>query len=237
MKNIKNLITENQKSETFTPTTKNTPNHSKTEITHNFEHCVNYFNKTGKEKFGNHFKIHPADYEIIYKLLVYAIKDVENAEKYNINLKKGILLSGPIGCGKTSIMTLLNQFIPQTERYIMAPCREISFEFIKDGYEVIHKYSRNTIHKKANATSLQTYCFDDLGVENSLKYYGNECNIMAEILLSRYDLFVQKKMITHITTNLNATEIENLYGNRVRSRMREMFNLISFDKETKDKRI
>jgi len=60
---------------------------------------------------------------------------------------------------------------------------------------------------------------------------------MAEILLSRYDLFVQKKMLTHITTNLSASEIENIYGNRVRSRMREMFNLISFTTTTKDKRM
>ena len=44
-------------------------------------------------------------------------------------------------------------------------------------------------------------------------------------------------MFTHITTNIGATEIENIYGSRVRSRMREMFNLISFEKDVKDKRI
>jgi DNA replication protein DnaC len=59
---------------------------------------------------------------------------------------------------------------------------------------------------------------------------------MAEIILSRYDLFVAKKVQTHITTNLSASEIENAYGNRVRSRMRAMLNLIAFDKDTPDKR-
>ena len=38
------------------------------------------------------------------------------------------------------------------------------------------------------------------------------------------------------TTNLNAQELEERYGNRVRSRMRQMFNLISFDSGSKDKR-
>jgi hypothetical protein len=47
---------------------------------------------------------------------------------------------------------------------------------------------------------------------------------------------VAKKVQTHITTNLSASEIENAYGNRVRSRMRAMLNLISFDKATPDKR-
>jgi len=80
------------------------------------------------------------------------------------------------------------------------------------------------------------YCFDDLGVESSLKYYGNQCNVLGEILLTRYELFVAKGLLTHATTNCNSSENENFYGNRVRSRMREMFNLVAFDKEAKDKR-
>jgi hypothetical protein len=59
---------------------------------------------------------------------------------------------------------------------------------------------------------------------------------MAEILLSRYDLFISKKLKTHISTNLSATEIEKQYGNRVRSRLRQMVNLIAFDKSAPDKR-
>jgi DNA replication protein DnaC len=59
---------------------------------------------------------------------------------------------------------------------------------------------------------------------------------MAEILLSRYDLFISKGIPTHLTTNLSASEIEEKYGNRVRSRMREMFNLVAFDKNVQDKR-
>jgi hypothetical protein len=59
---------------------------------------------------------------------------------------------------------------------------------------------------------------------------------MAEILLSRYDIFISKNIQTHITTNLSASEIETYYGNRVRSRMRAMFNLIAYDKTIVDKR-
>jgi DNA replication protein DnaC len=59
---------------------------------------------------------------------------------------------------------------------------------------------------------------------------------MAEILLTRYDNFINNKTITHITTNLSASELEKYYGDRVRSRMRQMFNLIAFDKNSPDKR-
>jgi hypothetical protein len=53
----------------------------------------------GKILFGNHFAITSTDLELIYKLLVYAIGDQENAANHGINLRKGILLTGPIGCG------------------------------------------------------------------------------------------------------------------------------------------
>ena len=59
---------------------------------------------------------------------------------------------------------------------------------------------------------------------------------MAEILISRHKQFIENNSITHITTNLSATELENYYGNRVRSRLRSMFNLIAFDRYSADKR-
>jgi energy-coupling factor transporter ATP-binding protein EcfA2 len=189
--------------------------------------------RKGRELFGGHFRIHDEDHELIAKLLSYILKDEENAAKLSLSLHKGILLTGPVGCGKTTLMTLIRLFQPGDNRFIMKSCRDVSFEFIQEGYSVILKYSRHSFNKEVP----KMYCFDDLGTENNLKYYGNDCNVMAEIVLSRYDQFVAHKMITHITTNLNSSEIEGLYGLRVRSRMREMFNLINFGKDAKDKRI
>lgn len=187
--------------------------------------------KKGFEIFGDKFRIGEEDKLILYKLISYSLKDEFVANSFGLDLRKGIMLTGPIGCGKTSIMTLLRYFEPQQSRYIMKACREVSFEFIKDGYDIIHRYSRSSFLQES-----KSYCFDDLGVENNLKYYGNECNVMAEVILSRYDIFISRKAYTHVTTNLSATEIEQIYGNRVRSRMREMFNLVAFDTTTPDKR-
>lgn len=199
---------------------------------YNYTEIIIWLQNKGQELYGNHFKILESDYQIIYKLIAYFLKDGPTCFQYNINLNKGILISGPVGCGKTSLMNLMKYLTPTEYKFIVKPCRDISFEFIKDGYEVIHRYSRG----KLDHLDPKIYCFDDLGLENNLKYYGNECNVMAEILLSRYDLYISRRIQTHITTNLSASEIEIHYGNRVRSRMRELFNLIAYDNNTKDKR-
>ena len=75
-----------------------------------------------------------------------------------------------------------------------------------------------------------------MGTENNFKYYGNECNVLGEILLSRYDLFVSHRIKTHLTTNLSASEIDRYYSRRTRSRLREMMNLLAVPGNWKDKR-
>ena len=179
-----------------------------------------------------------------------------------MDINKGILLSGPVGCGKTSLMKLFPYLVPHRRNYEMTPCRNVVFSFNHLGYKTIEDYGNDGY-----------FCFDDLGIEPIGRHYGKDCNVMGEIILSRYELFLNRKSgrhpelshracrsvdsgshlnnkqnaqysllksnhsSTHATTNLNAQELEERYGNRVRSRMREMFNLIAFDKKSNDKRV
>lgn len=217
---------------------KTTAKHSKKVVEvqskHNYENAFLWLEKWGKKQYGEGFKLHEEDKPVLLKLLSYFLKDEAVASQLQINLHKGILLNGPVGCGKSTLMNLLRLFEPMQNRFIIKTCRDVSFEFIKEGYETIHKYSRYSFYPNTHAN--KTYCFDDLGTESVLKYFGNDCNVLSEVLLSRYDLFISRQLITHITTNLSASEIEDVYGNRVRSRIREMCNLISFAEESVDKR-
>lgn len=194
--------------------------------------CAKFFEKRGQEMYGPNFRIIPEDHEIIYRLVVYFLGHEKEAKRLNLDLRKGIMLTGPIGCGKTSLMSLM-RLVPAKERnFTIKTARDISFEFLQEGYDVINRYSKLSF----TGSGPRIYCFDDLGAEQNLKYYGNSCNVMGEILMSRYELFNSQGMVSYLTTNLGAADIENLYGTRVRSRMREMFNLISYRPETTDKR-
>ena len=199
---------------------------------YDFNKCLDFINYQGKTLYGHNFRINILDIPTIYKLVIYMIKDQNKTLKEQIDLSKGILLSGPIGCGKTSIMHLLRPFTNPLSDYKIKTCREISFEFAKNGFDAINKYTQ----KQNNQSRISGYCFDDLGAEQQIKHFGNDCNVMAEVLISRYEQFVENNSITHLTSNLSASEIEMLYGNRLRSRMRNMFNLISFNINSNDKR-
>ncbi len=194
-------------------------------VVYDFPKILVYLNAKGKLLFGKHFKIYEEDHDILLKLCHYYIRDFENCKKHGIDPDKGLLLSGPVGCGKTSLMKLLRHIVPHQRPYQIIPSRNVVFAFNHIGYRTIENYGNN-----------QFFCFDDLGVEPIGRHFGKDCNVLGEILLSRHELFQQRGIKTHATTNLNAQELEELYGNRVRSRMRELFNLVAFDGGSGDKR-
>src|SRR5665213_407939 len=197
-------------------------------ITSDFDYIKiwKFFFLKGIEIYGKKFKFYEEDTDIILKLITWFLKDDKNAKTLSMDLEKGILLVGPVGCGKTSLMNLMRFILPLDQRHRLHSCRDISFEFSRDGYTVIHRYSKGSF--SVSKFEPITYCFDDLGLESEMQHYGNSCKVMSEILYSRYDYFHSFGMQTHLTTNLNSTEIEKIYGLRLRSRMREIFNLLVF---------
>lgn len=187
----------------------------------------------GKELFGPKFQIFEEDRATILKLLCWFLQDEDVAPEEGLNLKKGVLLTGPVGCGKSAIMKIIQTMCKPSWKFCIKSAQRVALEFGKDGYVVIDLYTERSFD--LNNTPI-TICFDDLGSESNIPNYGIPFNTFAEILPIRYELFVEDKMITHITTNLNSIELEERYGVRLRSRMSEMFNLVAFPKTSPDKR-
>lgn len=239
------------------------------QIIYDFKNTLDFLEAKGKQLFGDNFKIYKDDHPLIYKLMIYSIRDQKSCLANNINLQKSILLTGPVGCGKTTLMQLMPYITPHFRSYDILSTRNIVFSFNANGYDTINTFS-----------SKRACCFDDLGAEPTGRHYGHDCNVMAEILISRYELsqffppvktksswqrppmnkkngsetkslenqnqVVYKRSkhsvnpnsqkLTHLTSNLNAQEIEERYGERVRSRLREMVNVIAFPASSIDKR-
>ena len=203
-------------------------------ISFDYTLVINFLREKGSEAIGKNFTISNEERGIIFGLLAWFLNDELVAEEMGIDLGKGILLSGPIGCGKTTLMKIMRQMPFKRRNYSIISSREIVSEFMLNGYEVLETYSRGILRDHQRIP--RNFCFDDLGAETTSKYFGNDCNVMAEILLTRYDLYKDQGIVTHATTNLTADELEAAYGNRLRSRMREMFNLFGYEENSLDKR-
>lgn len=151
------------------------------------------------------------------------------------SFKKGLMLFGPVGCGKTSLMKMfsLNSFKP----FVVNPVRKISDSYAEKGSPALYQYSSLCEVYKHQYFGFDQVgrCFDDVGTEDLKKNFGNEVNVIQDILYKIYDNNLIGSF--HITTNLSGDQIEQAYGQRIRSRMREMFNILTFESDAPDRRI
>ena len=151
------------------------------------------------------------------------------------SLQKGLLLFGPVGCGKTTLLNILRKNTKGPFNVIS--CRKIADDFATHGHAAISGYSKlRDANKRENlGHDIVGFCFDDLGTETNKKNFGNEANVMSEVILNLYDA---KENIgrVHLTTNISDADIKNNYGERVYSRLKEMVNIIEFPFDAPERR-
>jgi hypothetical protein len=187
------------------------------------------------------FKLTEEERNIYTMLSEYFTNDIAFEKRDDsFSLKKGNMIYGNVGCGKTTLFKLFAANPKQS--YAIATCREIQQAFSSKkngGYDAIVPYFGNPTSSRLDMSYNHRelgICFDDLGTENGGMNFGQSANVMAEVLLTRYERGSGIWERTHISTNLSADQIEEFYGARVRSRAREMFNQIHFPIDSTDKR-
>lgn len=179
-------------------------------------------------------------YERAYMRFRYLSRDARMSERYRglfrilaqymaldadcpLDLSKGLILTGGIGCGKTTLFRCFDLTHPMMSRevglsthnilpYSLVSCNRVARAYATDGVQTLYPYFKGN------------WMFDDLGTESTSKYYGQSMDVMGEILLERYDSY--RKYRTYITTNLTHKQISGLYGARIASRLTEMCNWI-----------
>lgn len=133
---------------------------------------------------------------------------------------KGLLLIGHKGSGKTLLMRALGMCLSEELRFQVHNTRKVTSGYNTEGDAGIRSY-----------TAPGNVLFDDLGDERMGQHYGDKVEVMSLIIQDRYELFVDRGIMTHFTTNLSASEIRERYGDRVYSRLKHMVNIIQVGAE------
>jgi hypothetical protein len=150
---------------------------------------------------------------------------------FTVKQRKGIILMGKVGTGKTSLMRIFDQFARlwfQNNMFILHNVKEIERAYSKDGQAGFDRimYSKSPWLSDPNMGNYYNICIDDIGIEGKVNHFRNSIEPAEEIIFSRYELFITKGVITHFTTNLDANDLKERYSNRNISRLREMCHVI-----------
>lgn len=177
-------------------------------------------------KSRNPYVIDDENLEVIQTLAMY-FTGHPDFEKQNCIIgeadrKKGLILCGNVGSGKTLLMKTFQQCLLAEHQYRIVPCDMLTDAVRKDGVGALEGYQKLYLENyKPN-----TICFDDLGIESKAKYFGDTISPMYNLIIKRYRAFTDHKLQTHFTTNLRPNEWAEFYDERTASRLHEMCNVI-----------
>lgn len=173
-----------------------------------------------------------AMYEKAYYILT---SNSAGCARLNLKPNKGLLLNGSLGMGKTTLMRVMQQLLLYTPRQFkwVTGKELIKMQDLATNAEILEVYGK--------ALKCDLY-IDDIGIGQVDKNrFGNWSNIISEILFERYDLFILEGFKTHLSCNLptsftekerelnpGVATIEDMYGDRVLDRIREITNLLSW---------
>ena len=155
---------------------------------------------------NNEFIINDQNREVINQIYYY----LKGSKHFNGNPRKGLLLAGGYGTGKTtiikSIVSLIEYYTPMRFRFV--PCVEMHTEVKEHGMKFFEK---------------RPIVLDEIGRESkSIKDYGTEIRPIQEMLAMRYNT----QAWTFGTTNFNTKSLKEFYGGYIEDRLKEMFNII-----------
>ena len=139
------------------------------------------------------------------------------AYKYAELSKKGIMLVGGVGNGKTFAMQIISQMF-NIDFY---PALDIS-EFYKKHEE----FPKPNMIFTNRAKWGRDIIIDDVGTEKTIVNYGERTEVINDFIQKRYREFKEKHAITYISTNLSREAFIKRYSERVWSRIDEMCLII-----------
>ena len=198
-------------------------------------------------KFIPHYEVDSLNEPIIDAFVMYLRRD-ERFKSINSSFKRsrGLLLRGNVGVGKTVLFKALRNLLSDLrffrytnyrgyynneDTFRIVTANRIAEMYSIDGFEILET-GFNSSRKTENIDLVSSTLFiDDIGSEPIVSHYGTTVNIIAELLIRRYEL----GKITHATSNLGVDDLKKLYGLRVFDRMREMFNDITLKGESRRK--
>lgn len=183
------------------------------------------FNKEAEQYYRSKNSVFKVDYNnqnYLNLICKYFAKDPSFEKIHQGSLHKGLFVHGEHGIGKTSSFKIIQNI---SRNYNL---KQLWFPMISTS-EVVQKF--NTEKNKEFVIknySHGNFMFDDLGAEkeaNNIFVFGKD-EIFVRIFESRYNEFIKKGTMTHLTTNLSLEEIKLRYGKRIEDRFVEMFNFL-----------
>jgi hypothetical protein len=143
--------------------------------------------------------------------------------------RTGVMAIGGVGSGKSTCLRIMHRLFRDSNcRFLYKRASEIK--------DLIESSPLSEIKQDIGYGLKCDLYIDDLGVNGGeIKKYGTTISVLGELLLDRYELYINEGWLTHISSNLlpesenpQIVTLKSVFGDRVYDRLKEMNTQIIF---------
>ena len=173
-----------------------------------------WMKSTSQIKFGKKLIVNEFNTPLITALCYFLSEDKRFETDLGYSPKKGLLIRGISGIGKTHLVKCVED--NQRNPIKIFSMLEITDEIKREGQYEIDMGDKKIIY------------LDDVGTEeHTVKHYGTSVSFFKnfiELVYLKYEGKTFNRLM--MSTNNSFSELEEKYGFRVRSRLKDMFNIV-----------
>ena len=176
-----------------------------------------WMKSVSKNRFGKDLIVNEYTKGLITTLCYFLSGDERFEKELGYSFRKGLLIRGISGVGKTHLVRCVED--NKRNPILVLSMIDITEKIKSEGEYVIEPREKSIIY------------LDDVGTEEpTVKHYGTSISFFKNFIESTY-LRYEGKTFNRlmISTNNSFDEMEEKYGFRVRSRIKEMFNIVDVD--------
>lgn len=179
----------------------------------------NFMKWTSENEYNRPLILNDSNRRLISALCFFVSGDERFETQLGFDFKKGLLIRGISGLGKTHLVQCIKK--NELNPILILSMIEVSDQIKQDGEYQINLGDNKIIY------------LDDVGTEEAtVNHYGTKINFFKnfiEMIYLRNEGKPFNKLM--MSTNNSFDEIQDKYGFRVRSRMRDMFNVLEVSGE------
>lgn len=179
---------------------------------YNYKYTYQLMLWNSKNKYGKNLILHKDNTLLIKVLCLLLSKDKRYEEECGFSFKKGLLIRGVSGLGKTFLVKCV-------ENHALNPILILSTIEINEQIKEVGEYEVEM--------GLNKFVYlDDVGTEEAtVNHFGTKVSFFKSFIEK---IYLRSNNFGNLiaSTNMNFDQIGKYYGFRVESRMREIFNVI-----------
>lgn len=146
---------------------------------------------------------------------------------------KNLLILGDYGVGKTLIMKIFENY--SNELALPLKFKNISITEMLNYYKMHGTLNRYTYNESKDSFEGKPIhlCLNDIGIETKQKNFGTDLDVLIdEFLYSRYEIYQNRMIRFHMTSNLSVEQFKAKFDGRIVDRLKS-FNVLVINGKSK----